>query len=51
MSGEIRASDLHRKRMKDDPAYRKAFAEQEDEFTRVAAAIDRTALSRKETKP
>jgi hypothetical protein len=51
MTGEIRASDLHRESMKNDPAYRKAFAEQEEEFARATAAIDRAVRPKKETKP
>jgi ribosome-binding protein aMBF1 (putative translation factor) len=43
MTKEIRASDLHRKWMKDDPTYRKAFAAQEGEFALAAAMIDARA--------
>lgn len=43
MTDEIRASDLHRELMKNDPAYRKAFAEQEDEFALAAAMIEARA--------
>jgi hypothetical protein len=38
---EIRAADLHRQSMKDDPAYREAFAEQESEFALLAGEIVR----------
>jgi len=51
MTKEIRASDLHRKWMKSDPAYRRAYAAQEAEFALVAAMIDARAhagLSQKE---
>lgn len=51
MIDEIRARDLHRESMKDDPAYRKAFAEQEEEFAQAAAMIDRAMRSKKQAKP
>jgi len=45
---EIRAAELHRQSMKDDPAYREAFAAQKDEFALLAAEIVR---NKRPTKP
>lgn len=40
---EIKAADLHRKWMKDDPAYRKEFEALEGEFALAAAMINARA--------
>jgi ribosome-binding protein aMBF1 (putative translation factor) len=40
---EVRARDLHRKWMRDDPQYRKEYAALEDEFTLASAMIEARA--------